>query len=244
MKKMLAFAVTAIATMNFANASVFTMSSTGTVYNGVDTLGLFGTPGRKLDKLPFSLTVSVELDGTVKYSNVPLQYSQLKATTPYVVALSIGGVDYVTSATSGDQSTAALINSYSNNQGGSVDGGSLFDSGYDALGRWVYVRQLFHIYGLRSTSLTQYLQIGSGDANADFQVGSGSNSSYFHAYGPIMFTINGTPATLPEPVPEPVPVANPAPVPHPAPVPEPASAMLFGAGLLGLAALRRRQSWR
>lgn len=249
-KTRLAVAAALFTVMGCANASVFTMSSTGTVKNGVDTMGLFGAAGRKLDGLPFTLTVTVELDGTARYTSDPNQYARVNASTPYIVALTIGEFDYAYRVTDRAQSVATVSDWYSMSRGPSgslTDGVSLFNQGYDDFGRLNTTHLSFSIYGIRSQSLTQYLQIPVNDGNhpnTDFQVGNGAGSTYFRATGSQTFTVNGMPATLPAPAPDPVPVSDPPPVPNPSPVPEPASAMLIGAGLLGFATLRRQRSRR
>mgnify|MGYP005809444165 CR=1 FL=1 len=212
--------------MNLASASVFTMSSTGTVKVGVDDQGLFSAKGTKLDGLPFALTVTMELDDTALYSIYPDQYSQVKATTPYVVALTVGNYHYALRVTDRVQAQADLVN------GGGSNQAALYAYGYDGLGRVNAIRMVLRDTSLRSNSLSQYLELPANTANTDFQIGSGAGSTGFYAYAPGMFTINGATATMP------------APAPNPNPVPEPASAMLFGAGLLGFAALRRRSCRR
>jgi hypothetical protein len=230
----LAVAAAAWAVMNVASASVFTMSSTGIVKVGVDDRGLFSAPGTKLNGLPFALTVTLELDDTAVYSIYPAQYSAVKATTPYVVALTVGDYHYAFRVTDRAQTQADLVN------GGGGNQAALYANGYDDLGRINVIRMVLNQANLRSNSLSQYLELPANSANTNFQIGSGAGSTGFYAYAPGTFTINGTPATLPAPDP----IPDPAPAPNPSAVPEPATAMLFGAGLLGVAALRRRRSRR
>jgi hypothetical protein len=219
--------------MHLANASVFTMTSTGTVKVGVDDQGVFAAKGTKLNGLPFALTVTLELDDTAVYSIYPTQYSAVKATTPYVVALTVGDYHYAFRVTDRAQTQADLVN------GGGSNQAALYAYGYDDLGRVNVIRMVLNQANLRSNSLTQYLQLPANSANTNFQIGSGAGGTGFYAYAPGTFTINGAPATLPVPTPDPVPVSDSPSIPAPNPVPEPASAMLIGAGLLGVAALRR-----
>jgi hypothetical protein len=234
-------AAAACAVTNYANATLFTVSTAGVVKVGADKLGVFGSPGAKLDGLSYSLAVSFDLDATARYERDPLRYTRAYATVPFIVALTMGDVSYAFQVSDNPHDSAIINNAFSTNHGtaDSVISGA---TGTDAMGRWVNISQQFTTYGIRSNSLTQYLQMqtSGGTTNANFQIGSGAASTAFYAYGPVMFTVNGTPATLPAP--EPVP--DPTPLPDPSPLPEPASVMLFGAGLLGVAALRRRQSLR
>lgn len=203
-----------------------------------DKLGIFGAPGRDLHKLPFELTVSIDPDITTRYFNDPLRASGFNTFAPFVFSVTVGGVTYVQRLSDRTGSSASISNAYSTNSG-LYDGVYLSNGGYDESGRFVSIRQSFSGYGVRSNSLTQYLQVYGSNANVDFSVNyPGEAGTGFSAFGPvnfpqgsfgsIPFTVNGVPATLPPPK----------------QVPEPASAMLFGVGLLGLAALRRRQSRR
>jgi hypothetical protein len=224
----LGIAAFAFVAVNVASASVFTMSSTGTVKVGVDDQGVFSAPGTNLNGLPFTLTVTLELDDTAVYSIYPAQYSEVKVTTPYVVAMTIGDYHYAFRVADRVQAQADLVN------GGGSSQAALYAYGYDALGRVNVIRMALNRPNLASNSLSQYLQLPANSANTEFQIGSGAGGTGFYAYAPGTFTINGTPATLPAP--EPVPGGN--------PVPEPATVMLFAAGLLGVTALGRRPSRR
>ena len=228
-KLKLVAATAAFLGMSLANASVFTMSSTGIVKVGIDDQGVFSAKGTKLNGLPFALTVTLELDDTAVYSIYPAQYSEVKVTTPYVVALTVGDYHYAFKVTDGVQAQADLVN------GGGSNQAALYAYGYDVLGRVNVIRMALNGAGLRSNSLTQYLQVPANSANTDFQIGSGAGATGFYAYAPGTFTINGAPATVPAPTPDPSPASNPN------PVPEPASAMLLGVGLLGIAGLRLRR---
>ena len=182
------------------------------------------------------------MDETARYELKPLRYSRVDAAVPLIVALTVGASSYVFEAGNATE-TAIIFNAYSTNSGTS-DGLAMGANGTDALGRWVHVNESLTTYGIRSNSLTQYLQTTSrNNSSINFQIGTGPGATGFNAlgvYNPIVFTVNGVPATLPAP--EPVP--DPTPAPDPSPVPEPATAMLFGVGLLGVAALRRRMSRR
>jgi len=234
--KKLALAAAAFAAMNFAHASVFTMNATGTVVHGMDGQGLFSAVGTKLDGLPFSMTVTLELDGTALYTSNTQGFSKVTTTTPFIVALTVGDYDYAYRVTDNPRSSAVL-NVFGFN------GGAQFRAfGSDALGRQILNTLSFSTSQLNSSSLTQYAQVSGGAPNTQWGVGTGPNASYFTAdRSPQIFTINGTPATLPEPTPDPIPVSDPPPTSDPRPVPEPASAMLFGLGLLGLVV---RRCWR
>jgi hypothetical protein len=239
----LAFAAAVLAVMNCANATIFTASTEGVVKHGADRMGLFGNAGATLDALPFYLAVSFDLDDTARYDRDPLRYTHASATVPFIVALTVGAYNYAFKVTDNAREAAYIQNAFSTNEGTS-DGVMTAVTGTDSAGRYVHIDQSFTTYGIRSNSLTQYLQTktSEGITNTNFQIGWGAASIAFYAYGPVIFTVNGTPATLPAP--EPIPDPTPVPDPHPVPVPEPASAMLFGAGLLGFAVLRRRRPWR
>jgi hypothetical protein len=240
-KTKLAFAAAALVFANYANATIFTVSTAGVVKHGVDRLGLLGNGGATLDGLPFYLAVSFDLDATARYERDPLRYTRAYATVPYIVALTMGDVSYAFEVSGNPHESAIINNAFSTNNGttDSVISGA---TGWDAFGRWVNIGQQFSTYGIRSNSLTQYLQTktSSGTTNTNFQIGSGATSTGFYAYGPVIFTVNGAPATLPAP--DPVPDPTPVPGPDSHAVPEPATAMLLGAGLLGFAAFRRRTS--
>lgn len=233
----LAFAAAAFAVTNCANATIFSVGTEGTVHSGTDTLGIFSNPGTKLDGLPYSLTVSFDLDETAQYHRDPSRYTSASAAVPFIVALAVGAYNYAFEVTDNLHEYVQITNELSTNQG-TVDAVSAGATGTDWAGRPVRVNQFFTTYGIRSNSLTQYLQMRTDDTMvATFQIGNGTSSTGFNVYGPVIFTVNGTPAALPAP--EPIP--DPTPVPDPHPVPEPASAMLFGAGLLGFAVLRHRR---
>lgn len=240
-KTKLAFAAAALGFASYANATIFTVSTAGVVKHGTDRLGLLGNAGATLDGLPFYLAVSFDLDATARYERDPLRYTRAYATVPYIVALTMGDFSYAFEVSADPHESAIINNAFSTNNGtaDSVISGA---TGWDAFGRWVNIGQQFTTYGIRSNSLTQYLQTktSSGTTNTNFQIGSGATSTGFYAYGPVIFTVNGIPATFPAP--DPIPGPTPAPASNP--VPEPATAMLFGTGLLGFAALRRRTGRR
>ena len=228
-------ACAAFTVAGLANATVFTMSTSGIIYNGTDKLGLFGAPGKDLRQLPFELTVSIDLDSTARYNTDPLRASGFNTFAPFVFAVTVGGATYVDRVSAGTGSSGYISNAYSTNSG-TYDGADLNNGGNDEFGRQVSLRQFFAGYGIRSNSLTQYLQIRASNTNVDFSVHyAGQTGTQFQvygpvnvpqaSYGPVTFTINGAPATLPP--------TN--------PVPEPASALLLGAGLLGIGALRQRR---
>jgi hypothetical protein len=224
-----------------ANATIFTVSTEGTVYSGIDRLGVFSNPGTKLDGLPYYLALSFDLDATAKHRD-PLRYTQATGTAPFIVALTVGPYSYAFEVADNARESATITNALSTNQG-TIDAVVAGGTGTDSAGRPVRVDQNVWSYGgIRSNSLTQYLQIRSSDFNykAAFQIGNGPGSTGFNVYGPVTLTVNGAPATLPAP--EPVP--DPTPVPVPRSLPEPTSCMLFGIGLLSVVALRRRQPRR
>jgi hypothetical protein len=82
-------AAAACAVTSHAHATIFTVSTAGVVKHGDDRLGLFGSPGAKLDGLPFYLAVSFDLDGTARYERDPLRYTRAYATEPFIVALTM-----------------------------------------------------------------------------------------------------------------------------------------------------------
>jgi hypothetical protein len=238
--KLALVAAAAFTVTSHANATIFTVSTEGTVYSGIDRLGVFSNPGTKLDGLPYYLAFSFDLDATATHRD-PLRYTQASGTAPFIVALTVGPYNYALEVTDNARESATITNAFSTNQG-TIDAVQAGGTGTDSAGRPVRVDQNVWSYGIRSNSLTQYLQIGSSDFNykAAFQIGNGPGSTGFSVYGPVTLTVNGAPATLPAP--EPVP--DPTPVPDPHSLPEPTSCMLFGAGLLSVVALRRRQSRR
>jgi len=233
MKKMKStFAVVAFAISGFANATVITLGVSGTIDSGRDTLGYFGAIGRNLANLPYALTVTFGFDSP--YINYAKPTGSAVGTRePIIVVMTIDGVRH-----------ADLMDQRSNSQIAMQQPGSpgiqFGISGYDAAGDY------FNAYGkipqsMSPIPLTDYLNVPlQGKADLTFQfAGYKTTGEMFKDSNPATFVLNGDAATLTPPA---APVPDPTPPSGPASVPEPTSVMLFGAGLLGFAALRRRQS--
>jgi hypothetical protein len=231
-KMKLAFAAVAFAISGFANATVITLSVSGTIDSGKDSLGYFGAVGRNLANLPYDLTITFGFDSPyINYAGP--NGSAVGARESVVVVMTVDGVRY-----------ADLLDQHTNAQIGMQQPGSpgihFGISGYDAAGN------AFLSYGvipqnMSPITLTDYLNVPlQGKADLTFQfAGYKTTGEMFKDSNPSTFILNGDAATLTPPAP---PVPDPALPTGPTPVPEPTSAMLFGAGLLGFAALRRRQS--
>lgn len=72
-----------------SSAAVLTFNATGTSYNGTDTLGVFGTPGRDLAGIPFS--VSMSFDTALNATNT---YGYTGGTAPGAGRITVGGASY------------------------------------------------------------------------------------------------------------------------------------------------------
>jgi hypothetical protein len=237
MKKMkLAFAAVAFAISGFANATVITVSTSGMLDSGQDTLGLFGAPGRNLANLPYALTVTFGFDSPERNFSGP-NGSAGSTREPFVAVLIIDGVRYADFI---DQISTSQISMLLPKSGAS---GINFDSrGSDAAGTFFNAHAVIS-QNIYTDTLTDYLNVPlQGTAAITLQLTAHKASDILKDSNPSTFVLNGDPATLTPPVPPAPPVPDPAPLSGPTPVPEPTSAMLFGAGLLGFAALRRRQS--
>jgi hypothetical protein len=231
MRKMkLAFAAVAFAISGLANATAITLSVSGTIDSGRDYLGYFGAVGRNLANLPYALTVTFGFDSpSINYARPT--GSAVRTSEPIVAVMTIDGIRH-----------ADLMDQRSNSQiAMQVPGhpGIQFGiSGYDAAGNY------FNTFGkivqdMSPITLTDYLNVPlQGEADLTFWF-AGRTGETLKDSNPATFVLNGDAATLTPPA---APVPDPTPPSGPTSVPEPTSAMLFGAGLLGFAALRRRQS--
>ncbi|WP_198118922.1 PEP-CTERM sorting domain-containing protein [Massilia rhizosphaerae] len=226
-----AFATLAFAVAGVANATVMTLSMSGYINNGYDSLGLFGGNGALGGK--YTLTVSVDLDRPIHYSSSPGSYAGEDSTGPFNVAATVNGITY----------TFAVANNVSMYEGVSTSGVLLYGTGTDELGRLVTLHESV-MQRMAVTSLTDYMYLSSPptpipDPIVSLRIGSGNAVTLFNSYIARTVILNGDPVTLPQSAaPAPGPTASPASTS----VPEPASALLFGAGLLGLAGLRRRKN--
>jgi len=237
MKKMkLAFAAVAFAISGFANATVISVSASGTLDSGLDTLGIFGAPGRNLANSPYAFTVTFGFDSPERNLSGP-NGSYRATREPFVAVLTIDGVRYADFI---DQLNLSAISIQLPASGAS---GISFDSrGRDAAGTMFNAHAVIS-QNIPSDPFTNYLNVPlQGTAAIFLQIATSKETDILRDSDPTTFVLNGDPATLTPPVPPAPPVSDPTPPSDPTPVPEPASAMLFGAGLLGFAALRRRQS--
>jgi len=236
MKKMkLAFAAVGFVISGFANATVVTVSMSGMIDSGNDTIGLFGTPGRNLANLPYAVTVTFGIDNPTtlhKYANS----SYVATQEPFVAVVIIDGVRYA-NFVDHDQSILSMrlpVTGFNANPGISFS-----TVGRDTAGTLVSVHGSVS-QDIFTTSLTDYLNVPlQGTAAFTLQIATSKLGEILKDSNPSTFVLNGDPATLTPPAPL---VPDPAPSSGTTPVPEPTSVMLFGAGLLGFAALRRRQS--
>lgn len=224
-KTKFALAGLALATATTANATVLTVSMSGYINTGSDYLGLF-LPWKGVARgQPYSLTVSVNWDMSSHYKSSSGSTS-IETSGPFVVSATVAGVNY----------TFGVVDNVDMHAYVSTSGGvTLFGTGTDAFGRQVHIQESV-TQAIQTKSLTDYLSVsGLGDSMASFSVGTGPSTGFDAVDRQNRtFVMNGAPATLPLPTP----IAVPQPASNP--VPEPATAMLFGAGLLGLATLRRR----
>jgi hypothetical protein len=211
---------------NSANATLFTFTSTGKIdnypftMNGYDGWGIFGTSGRYLDGLPFSVSVSYMLGDDV--THVPDKFTGASGPMPFAYSATVDGHTYTSSAQpTYDLSTnAAIANSQSMGNGwyDIVDSRTV---GVDGASRGVailqYIQQTVPFVG-SSSSLQQFFTYTSRTSPAvtsfvQFSLQNGNGATNFFSHGPITITINGKPVST---------------------VPEPASLFLFASGLLAL----------
>jgi hypothetical protein len=202
----------------------------GTIDSGRDPLGYFGAVGRNLANLPYALTVTFGFDNPSMNYAGPIT-SAVRSREPFVFVMTIDGIRH---AALMDQRTNSQIDSQV-----SAPQGILFGiSGYDATGNYFNTNGKI-LQNMSPIKLTDYLNLPlQGKADLTFWF-AGSTGEVFKDSNPETFVLNGDAATL---IPPAAPVPDPTPPSGPTSVPEPTSAMLFGAGLLGVAALRRRQS--
>ena len=236
MKKMkLAFAAVAFALSGFANATVITLSVSGTIDSGQDSLGYFGTRGRNLANLPYDLTITFGFDHpSINYAKPT--GSAVRTNEPIVVEMTIDGVKHADVMDQRSHSQIAM-------QVPGNPGIQFGISGYDVGGN--YCNAFGKIpESMSPIPLTDYLNVPlQVKADLTFQfAGYKTTGEMFKDSNPTSFVLNGDAAPQTPPVPPAPPVPDPVPPSGPTPVPEPTTAMLLGAGLLGFAALRRRQS--
>lgn len=235
MKKMkLAFASVAFAVATLANATVITVSTSGTIDSGKDTIGLFGTPGRNLANLPYVMTVTVGFDSPSRNFTGP-NGSNGATSEPFVAVVTIDGVRYANFIDHTSSMGLTMLLPRSGKPGIGFNA-----SGRDAAGTLVSVHDVIS-QDIFTNSLTDYLNVPvHGTSDITLQIATSNAYVMFKDSDPTTYVMNGDPATLTPPVPPIPPASDPAPPSGTTPVPEPTSAMLFGAGLLGFAALRRR----
>lgn len=231
----LAFAAVAFAISGLANGTVITVTTSGTIDSGQDTLGLFGTPGRNLANLPYVMTVTGEFDRPSSNFAGP-NGSHGATNEPFVAVVIIDGVRYANFI---DHTSTLGITMLLPNSG--KPGIGFNTSGRDANGTLVSVHDVIS-QNIFSDSLTDYQNVPvTGTSDITLQIATSKAFVMFKDSDPTTFVMNGDPATL---TPSAPPVSDHPPPSGSTPVPEPTSAMLFGAGLFGFAALRRRQSRR
>lgn len=235
MKKMkLGVFAVAFAIAGLANATVITVTTSGTIDSGKDTLGLFGTPGRDLSNLPYVMTATVGFDRpTSNYTNANGSHGATNES--FIAVVTIDGVRYANYIDLGSSGLTML------GAKSGVPGIGFNVSGRDAAGTLVHVHDVMS-GNIFSTVMTDYQNVPlSAPSDITLQIATTKAYVMFKDSDPTSFVMNGDPATLTPPAPPTPPASNPPPPSGSTAVPEPTSAMLFGAGLLGVAALRRRK---
>ena len=228
------FAV-AFAIAGLANATVITITTSGTIDSGKDAMGLFGTPGRDLANLPYVMTVTVGFDSpSSNYTNVNGSHGATRE--PFTAVVTIDGVRYADFVDHTVSSGLTMLLPISGQPGIGFAA-----SGRDAAGTLVSLHDVIE-QDIFTKSMTNYLNVRvQGKSDIALQIATNKTYVMFKDSDPSTFVMNGDPATLIPPAP---PISSPMPPATPTPVPEPTSALLFGASLLGFAAVRRLQSGR
>lgn len=230
LKLLAAFA--AILVINSANASLLTFTTTGvTDLNngyGYDGLGLFGAAGNSLRGVAFSLSVTMSLDEFVDLNTPDRAYTGYKSVKPVTYSAVVGGHSYSSTFI---PDSYAWTYSYADRSklGAGYDNLGMDTRGTDALGGRASIIQ--DLLGYTSIvgdvdPFSQPFDYATGSDIREFLVfvvaGADGTQTHFSASGPVKISIRNE-------------------ADHS--VPEPTTMVLFGAGLLAVASIRRRRKY-
>lgn len=215
-----------------ASATVFSYSSSSVIDNGngYDGLGLFGSAGASLVGATYTLTTTFDTDGNSYTVDNGYNENWSTGAAPFHFSLKVNGITY-SGASFGITASEGIIANTLSATNTNFDWAITNDYSYDTSGNFLWITQQIQSYTDPFVGQSRNF----GESRSYSSIADATSSDYFsfsNSHGITFLNTSGHTALI---------QINGGPD-QSANVPEPESIVLFGIGMLGFAASRRKRA--